>query len=141
MPSILFSSPAEKGTRWVPTVQSMVEVAEVEAAFCAVLLPSSRSGRISSPREESEFVSPEIGLGILGVDATEWRPSCSGTVILVVVMCVLITVVEPAVATSKETRKMRLHINMEGLQAEGAIVGRQWVVVIVGRCVGAVVAG
>jgi hypothetical protein len=78
---MLFSSPAEKGTRWVPTVQSMVELAEVEAAFCAVLLLSSRSGRSSSPGEESEFASPEIGLWIFGVDATEWRPSCSGMVI------------------------------------------------------------
>jgi hypothetical protein len=67
---MLFSSPAEKGTRWVPTVQSMVELTSVETAFCAILLLSSRSGRFSSSRVESDFASPEIGLGILGADAT-----------------------------------------------------------------------
>jgi hypothetical protein len=51
-------------------VQSMLGLVEVEAAFCAVLLFSSRSGSISSPREDSEFVSPEIELGTFGVDAT-----------------------------------------------------------------------
>jgi hypothetical protein len=43
-------------------------------------------------------------------------------VILVVVMCVFVTVVELAVATSKETSRARLHSNVEILQAEGAIV-------------------
>jgi hypothetical protein len=105
----------------------MVELAEVEAAFCTVLLsrPRSRLDGLSASRESSEFASPAIGLRTFGVDATEWRPLCSGTVIWVVVMRVLVTVVEPAMGISKETSKARLHINMEGLQAEGgAIVGR-----------------
>jgi hypothetical protein len=37
-------------------------------------------------------------------------------------MCVLVTVVELAMAASKETRRARLHTNVESLQAEGAIV-------------------
>ena len=45
-------------------------------------------------------------------------------------MCVFVTVVESAVATSKDTSSARLHINMESLQAEGAIVAHQWVVVV-----------
>jgi hypothetical protein len=52
------------------------------------------------------------------------------TVILVVEMCVLVTVVEPAVVTSKEIRRTEVH-TMESLQAEGAMVDRQWVVVVV----------
>jgi hypothetical protein len=40
-------------------------------------------------------------------------------------MCVLVTVVELAMGTSKETRRARLHINTESLQAEGAIVACQ----------------
>lgn len=52
-------------------------------------------------------------------------------VILVVEMCVLVTVVEPAVVTSKESRSARLHVSMESLQAEGAIVGDDHLVVVV----------
>lgn len=40
-------------------------------------------------------------------------------------MCVFVTVVETAVAMSKETSRARLHSNMESLQAEGAIVACQ----------------
>jgi len=47
-------------------------------------------------------------------------------------MCVFVTVVEPAVATSKETSSARFHSSMESLQAEGAIVARQWAVVVEG---------
>lgn len=45
-------------------------------------------------------------------------------------MCVFVTVVEPTVATSKAIRRIELQI-MESLQAEGAIVDRQLVVVVI----------
>jgi hypothetical protein len=48
----------------------------------------------------------------------------------VVEMCVFVTVVEPAVTTSKKIRSTEPHI-MENLQTEGAMVDRQWVVVMV----------
>lgn len=52
------------------------------------------------------------------------------TVILVVEMCVLVTVVEPPVATNKEIRRIEVQI-MESLKAEGgAIVDRQLVVIV-----------
>ena len=38
-------------------------------------------------------------------------------------MCVLVTIVEPAIVTSREIRSIVLHINVGSLQAvEGAIV-------------------
>ena len=46
-------------------------------------------------------------------------------------MCVLVTVVEPAKAMSREVRSARLHVSMESLQAEGAIVGDDHLVVVV----------
>ena len=62
-----------------------------------------------------------------------WRPRCSLSLmlILVVEMCVLVTVVEPAKAMSREVRSARLHVSMESLQAEGAIVGDDHLVVVV----------
>jgi hypothetical protein len=116
VPSMVLSSPAVKGTRWVPTVQSMLELEVVEAAFCAILLLSPRS---LASRKTS---STAIGSKSFGDDATARRPWCLLAVILVVVMCVLVTVVELAVRTSKESSRARLHINMKSLQAEGTIV-------------------
>ena len=53
------------------------------------------------------------------------------TVVWVVEMCVFVTVVEPARATSSEIRSTEPHI-LKRLQAEGAIVDRQWLVVVEG---------
>lgn len=56
------------------------------------------------------------------------------TVIWVVVIWVLVTIVEPAIAPSREISRIRLHNNLkrlESLQGENAaIVARQWVVVV-----------
>lgn len=96
-------------------VQSMLGLALVEAAFWAVLLVSPRLDTFSSLGNSSGFASAAIAPGLLRADATASRPCSSGTVTLVVVMCVLTTVVEPAVATSKETRRARLHNNTGSL--------------------------
>ena len=138
MPSTTFVLPAVNVSIWVPTENSTPGFAEeVEASVCAVLLSRSRSRArsdgLSSPRDESCFGFPTGGLESSRVDAMAWRPRCSSLlmVILVVEMRVLVTVVEPAVATSREIRSARLHISVESLQAEGAIIGDDHLVVVV----------
>lgn len=90
----------------------MPGLVEAEMAACAVLLS----------RELAEFASSKDGEEGSGVDALAWAPLCSLTMIWVVVMWVLMKIVEPAVATSKGISRVRLHINVESLQAEGGAI-------------------
>jgi hypothetical protein len=74
---------------------------------CVSLLSSARSDVFSFPEDLSGLMFPD--------NAVNSTPCCSLAVILVVVMCVLITVVEPALATSKEIRRTKLHVIVESL--------------------------
>ena len=82
---------------------------------CAFLLPSPSPGISSPSKRSSNLASSATESDFLEGDATGLTPSCSLALILVVVMCVLVTVVEPAVATSRETRRTKLHIRVESL--------------------------
>ena len=136
MPSTTFVLPAVNVSIRVPTENSTPGFAEeVETSVCAALLSRSRarSDGLSSRSVSSCFGFSAVGLESSRAGAMAWRPRCplSLMAILVVEMCVLVTVVEPAVATSREIRSARLHISVESLQAEGAIIGDDHLVVVV----------